>query len=262
MGKCLSVGTGAILACSAWISPVLSAEPFPDFTFKRVKPPESGTKKLITIQVGEPETSQASESESNLSTSADLNDWFWDAISPELEAAEPGRFQKAVDQLANLPQGQRIATPRLEQFRTAASLYGNDIMLATLGKKVSPALMLAVIGADAENERDALGLMRLPTDVSAQFGVENALDPAENFRAGAAYLDSLLEAFSGDPILALAAYHAGARTIFEHQGVPLQEGPRAFVPKVLSAFQVTRALCLTPPEIFSDGCVFAMKEIP
>ena len=32
---------------------------------------------------------------------------------------------------------------------------------------------------------------------------------------------------------------------------------RDYVPKVLAAFQVARGLCLTPPELISDGCVFA-----
>ncbi|MGD9294185.1 MAG: lytic transglycosylase domain-containing protein, partial [Roseobacter sp.] len=31
---------------------------------------------------------------------------------------------------------------------------------------------------------------------------------------------------------------------------------RDYVPKVLAAFQVARGLCLTPPELISDGCVF------
>ncbi|MEO0691977.1 MAG: lytic transglycosylase domain-containing protein, partial [Pseudomonadota bacterium] len=32
---------------------------------------------------------------------------------------------------------------------------------------------------------------------------------------------------------------------------------RDYVPKVLAAFQVARGLCITPPQLASDGCVFA-----
>jgi len=33
------------------------------------------------------------------------------------------------------------------------------------------------------------------------------------------------------------------------------------VPKVLAAWSVARGLCVTPPELISDGCVFAVQGI-
>ena len=55
----------------------------------------------------------------------------------------------------------------------------------------------------------------------------------------------------------LAGYNAGEGSVRKHQGVPPFAETRDYVPKVLAAFQVAQGLCLTPPELISDGCVFA-----
>lgn len=63
--------------------------------------------------------------------------------------------------------------------------------------------------------------------------------------------------FDRDPILVLAGYNAGEGSVRKHAGVPPFAETRDYVPKVLAAFQVAQGLCLTPPELISDGCVFA-----
>lgn len=66
--------------------------------------------------------------------------------------------------------------------------------------------------------------------------------------------------FEDDPILVLAGYNAGEGSVRKYNGVPPFAETRDYVPKVLAAFQVARGLCLTPPQLISDGCVFvAMK---
>lgn len=42
----------------------------------------------------------------------------------------------------------------------------------------------------------------------------------------------------------------------KNDGVPPYAETRDYVPKVLAAFQVASGLCLTPPELVTDPCVF------
>jgi len=82
------------------------------------------------------------------------------------------------------------------------------------------------------------------------------LTAQQNIQGGVRYLDWLMEKFGGDPVLVLAGYNAGEGSIRDHQGVPPFPETRDYVPKVLAAFQVAKGLCLTPPQLISDGCVF------
>ena len=79
--------------------------------------------------------------------------------------------------------------------------------------------------------------------------------------SGVAYLDTLMEMFGDDPLLAIAAYNAGEGAVQRAGGVPDYEETRAYVPKVLAAWSVARALCRTPPELATDGCVFSVLAV-
>ena len=80
----------------------------------------------------------------------------------------------------------------------------------------------------------------------------------QNIDGGVKYLNFLMEEFDRDPILVLAAYNAGEGAVRKNEGVPNYEETRAYVPKVLAAWKVARGLCVTPPELISDGCVFRL----
>ncbi|MCP1170323.1 lytic transglycosylase domain-containing protein, partial [Limimaricola sp. ASW11-118] len=157
--------------------------------------------------------------------------------------------------------------PRLQPMQQIARLHGADIMRLTIGTKVSPALALAVISVESAGRTDAVssagaqGLMQLMPATAARFGVMDRRDAAENIRGGIAYLDWLLGHFKGDPILALAGYNAGEGSVRDNAGVPPYAETRAYVPKVLAAWSVARGLCLTPPVLMSDGCVFAAGRL-
>jgi soluble lytic murein transglycosylase-like protein len=134
--------------------------------------------------------------------------------------------------------------------------------MSTVGTRVSPALVLAVIAVESSGRADAVshagaqGLMQLMPDTAARFGVKNSLKPEENIAGGVKYLDWLMGEFNNDPILVLAGYNAGEGSVRNHAGVPPYAETRDYVPKVLAAFQVASGLCATPPELISDGCVF------
>ena len=71
----------------------------------------------------------------------------------------------------------------------------------------------------------------------------------------------LFKEFSRDPVLALAGYNAGEGAVQKHGGVPPFAETRAYVPKVLAAWDTARALCLTRPELITDGCVFVGPSV-
>ena len=157
----------------------------------------------------------------------------------------------------------KVPAPRLQHLQDIARSNGIDILRATVGTKVSPALVLAVISVESAGRTDAVsragaaGLMQLMPDTAARFGVQNSMIAAENISGGVKYLDWLMGEFDRDPILVLAGYNAGEGSVRKHAGVPPFAETRDYVPKVLAAFQVAQGLCLTPPELISDGCVFA-----
>ncbi|TCO69186.1 lytic transglycosylase domain-containing protein [Rhodovulum euryhalinum] len=252
--------------------------PWPDFSFKRVKPPAPGTARRITVQVQPveprlppaaapvarpetPETGAGAES----GTSGDAGPgpgWFWARVSPALADGGPGRLAPALAALAKPPLGETVPAPRLQRLQDIAATHGAEILMATVGTRVSPALALAVIGVESGGRRAAVspkgatGLMQLMPATATRFGVADILDPCANIRGGVAYLDWLMGEFGNDPILVLAAYNAGEGAVRNHAGVPPYAETRNYVPRVLAAWAVARGLCQTPPELISDGCVF------
>lgn len=257
-----------------WAGGVLHAEgnppPFADFTFKRVGVPSTGARR-ITVQI-DPAQQEAARKAADTRATPDAGssapaaptawDWFWADISPKF--AEEGRsnIYAALDLLSGRD---GVPQPRLQHLQGIAQAHGTDILRATVGTRVSPALVLALISVESAGKTDALsgagaqGLMQLIPDTAARFGVTDSTDPAQNIKGGVAYLSWLLEHFAGDPIMALAGYNAGENAVTENGGVPPYAETRAYVPKVLAAWQVARGLCLTPPELLTDGCVFAVK---
>lgn len=255
-----------ICASSFWGAVAQDAPPpYPEFTFKRVKPPAPGTSKRITVQITPMPETVPDAVLPDLAPAADAGryDWFWAAISPALDQSGPGRLDDAIAALSGDTPDQRVGAPRLQDVQAVAAQYNIDLLRTTVGTSVSPAFALAVImvesggRADAISPAGATGLMQLMPATAERFDVSDAKDAADNIKGGVAYLDWLMETFGRDPIMVLAAYNAGENAVRRHEGVPPFPETRDYVPKVLAAWTVTRALCVTPPELISDGCVFA-----
>ena len=262
----------AIAGCFA--GPVLS-DTNTNFTFKRVTVKERAVGGLIDVQITPEEDYYKNQkptvphSVEDLEpavvlpeTASNQSEWFWDHISASLDDAASGRLHKAMGHLQKDPGRMALLSPDLAHFNKLANEYGTQILLATLGKDVSPALVLAVIGVEssgrttAVSSAGAVGLMQLIPETAKRFDVTDSTDPQQNINGGAAYLDWLLNEFNRDPLLALAGYNAGENAVKKHGGVPPYSETRAYVPKVVAAWQVARALCMSPPKYVTDGCVF------
>jgi soluble lytic murein transglycosylase-like protein len=153
----------------------------------------------------------------------------------------------------------------MQHLQDIAAKHGAEILKATIGTEVSPALVLAVIGiesagkSNAVSSAGAVGLMQLIPATADRFGVADSTNPSQNIKGGVAYLDWLMKEFNRDPLMVLAAYNAGENAVKKNGGVPPYAETRTYVPKVLAAWTVARGLCVTPPELVSDGCVFAVN---
>ena len=240
----------------------------PDFTFKRVGVPSGSAGSRITVQVtptaARPSLPQANTQPAPTRSVEATLPWFWNAVSPSLAAKGPGRLQTVVETLRAAPAGEAIATPSLDTLQRIATAHGRDILRETVGTDVSPALVLALIAIESTGQIEAVssagaqGLMQLMPATAERFGVTDRLSPTENIKGGVAYLAWLMDHFDNDPVLALAGYNAGEGAVRDNSGVPPYAETRAYVPKVLAAWTVARALCSTPPELITHGCVFSV----
>ena len=288
-GMLLATHAGTAAAEPSAVPKVVTASNgYPDFTFKRISAPsKAGTPagvgaKRITVQIDPEEQAQrlataplpppenpiprggvAPGLEPALPQPS-AYDWYWDKVSPALGDRD-GRFSSALAALTQGPDGVQVPAPRLQRLQDIAAAHGPEILTATIGTQVSPALVLAVIGiesggrANAVSSAGAVGLMQLIPATADRFGVGDSSDPTQNIKGGVAYLDWLMKEFDRDPVLVLAAYNAGENAVKSNGGVPPYAETRAYVPKVLAAWAVARGLCVTPPELATDGCVFAVK---
>ncbi|MEO1138642.1 MAG: lytic transglycosylase domain-containing protein [Pseudomonadota bacterium] len=261
---------GVVLACAGPAFPQ-DPPPFPEFTFKKGKPPKTGTRKLITVQI-EPEVQQPTRPAANkddipeVPSVAAAYGWFWTKVPTDVSEDASARLRLAFEMLRDGPGGASVKSPRLQSLQDIARTHGADILRATIGTDVSPALVLAVISVESGGRTDATsgagaeGLMQLIPATADRFGVTDSFAPRQNIKGGVAYLDWLLKEFRGDAVLALAGYNAGENAVKTHEGVPPFAETRDYVPKVLAAFQVASGLCKTRPELITDACALTLAS--
>lgn len=268
-----------VIACL--IAPTGYADTGSGHSFKRIKVGTQPIGSRINIQIKPEEsyyhlkpststslpinTAVSKEVKREIPKTAGQYDWFWSGFNHGISGASLTRLNDAELQLTKIPRESRNLAPSLNSMHRLIGAYGTDILVATLDKDVSPALVLAVIGvesagkADAVSSAGAVGLMQLIPETAKRFNVTDISDPKQNIAGGVAYLDWLLKEFNNDPVLALAGYNAGENAVKKHKGVPPYNETRGYIPKVVAAWQVAKALCKTPPKFVIDGCVFELN---
>lgn len=123
--------------------------------------------------------------------------------------------------------------------------YAKHVRAAALANGLEPELIHAVISVEsnyqpaARSPAGAVGLMQLMPQTARRYNVRNPLDPQQNILGGARYLRDLMEAFSNNVTLVLAAYNAGEKAVERHGNrIPPFSETLAYVPKVLARYDL------------------------
>src|SRR5207247_7395920 len=147
---------------------------------------------------------------------------------------------------ANPAQLHSYAVPKTETVRATryaglnrSRMYDDLILEHAQLNGVRTDLVRAVMqvesgfNAGARSPKGAMGLMQLMPATAREYGVTNGFDPAENIRAGTAYLRQLLDRYENNEELALAAYNAGPGAVDKHgQAVPPYAETRNYVAEI------------------------------
>jgi soluble lytic murein transglycosylase-like protein len=161
--------------------------------------------------------------------------------------------QRVLSDLAASVSGTTGTTRRVPHVQPAARSWTSraaayDPLIETHARRngVSADLVRAVIRAEsafnpfAISPKGAMGLMQLMPATAEEYGVVNPFDPAENIRAGVAYLRRLLDRYDQKVELALAAYNAGPTAVDKYgQTIPPYRETQNYVRKIVSVTPIS-----------------------
>lgn len=126
---------------------------------------------------------------------------------------------------------------------TALTPEIGSIIVEKSGKhEIDPLLISAIMAVESDfnpgavSDKGAIGLMQLMPETAGELGV-NPHNMSQNVEGGTRYIKQMLEKFSGDLKLALAAYNAGPNAVIRHGGIPPYTETQNYVLKVLKNYE-------------------------
>lgn len=150
--------------------------------------------------------------------------------------AEPA-YQYYFSDLANWPQWKSHGLGRIDGTRRKA--FDGIIRDASRRYRVDMPLVKAVIRAESDfvpyavSPAGAQGLMQLMPATARLRNVWRTFEPRQNVEGGVSHLRYLLDRYSGNVRLALAAYNAGENAVDKHGGIPPFAETTEYVSRVL-----------------------------
>lgn len=130
-------------------------------------------------------------------------------------------------------------TSMLSQTRA----YTHSIEKIALADHLDPLLISAIVSvescydAHAVSSAGARGLMQLMPTTAKQMGVQQLYNPKSNLDAGMRYFKSLMNQFSDNVRLALAAYNAGPAAVIKYHGIPPYPQTEVYVARVMRHYR-------------------------
>ena len=181
--------------------------------------------------------------------------YFYEAVDGSThysDQATDARYQLLI---ADDTSQQNQENASLQSPRSARG-FEREIAAVARSTQVEAALLHAVISVESNynpraiSPKGALGLMQLMPATARQYGIKNPMDALQNIQGGAQHLRKLLDRFSNNKSLALAAYNAGLGAVLTHGGqIPPFAETRNYVPEVLRRYASNQLLPQTVGEL-------------
>jgi soluble lytic murein transglycosylase-like protein len=121
--------------------------------------------------------------------------------------------------------------------------YEPEIWKASQRYSVDYHLVRAVIKAEsnfnpnAVSRAGARGLMQLMPQTASLLQVNDSFHPEDNIDGGVRYLRYLLNVYNDNVSLALAAYNAGEKAVFNYRGIPPYPETQTYIQRVLRYYR-------------------------